>query len=247
MKDLFPKDIAQLEAWWNQSLPEMERIRLEERLKTDPEFRLAADKLRQTLNTLYDLQRETWRKNSPRFDRSAFPAKPPLLLRVSKSWLFWASIVAFLLLGSYLVKKVVVVEKSKLIQASKEFSPPDWLPYQQGSQADELLDSASKAYLNSRYRRASRKLEQYLALEPADIEAKLMLVVAYLKQGEGNKAWQLLQDLEKKGEYPEQLSWYKALALIQRKQEDAAKPLLRQVAKENNPWRTEARRLLEQF
>lgn len=247
MKELLPKDIAQLEAWWNQTLPEMEQVRLEERLKTDPEFRLAAEKLRKTLNTLYTLQREAWRKNLPHFDRAAFPAKPPLLLRLSKSWLVWASIVAFLLLCSYFVKKTMFLEKPELIQASQEFSPPDWLPYRQGSQANDLLDSAGEAYLNHRYQRASRKLEQYLELEPADIEAKLMLMVAYLKLGEGNKAWEQLQDLEKKGEYPEQLTWYKALVLIQRNQPAAAKPLLRQVAKEANPWQTEAKRLLEQF
>lgn len=250
MNNLSPDDMQLLQAWLDQTLPEEERQALESRLQNEPELRTGAEELRVLLNKIHILRRQEWQNKLKIMHFESLDDLEEIAKRGRWKWIWWVVIgvaVFFSVLLMYKNSEQNSQSLSPIAQEATEFVERNW-PAPMGSAKDEVLfKQAGKAFQNKNYRRTIKKLKKYLITNPLDWDAEFMLLVAYLKKGEGKLAFPIIQKMESNGESYELSIWYKAISLIQQNKINEARPLLKELASEANAFQQNAQKLLSKM
>ncbi len=259
MDALNEQELEHLQKWWDHVLPAEESQVLARRYQEDDAFRRSADEYRKIFEGLRSIQRDEQRARL-----KAIPTAKMYVQPVVRPWYYIAAAVLFigiLCSVAYFVlrqktetnsdsltenkEKESQVEYSA-IEQSKNFPTPDWLPSSMGVDQEVLLKEAGIAYSGADFSKASTLMQQYLQVDPENAEVVQMLIVAYLKQGEGTKAMphiiQLESNLELAGS--DTLLWYKALAKVQENKNQEAIELLNKLTIEEWAYQKDAIKLL---
>jgi hypothetical protein len=259
MDALNEQELEHLQKWWDQALPTKESRALAQRYQEDDAFRRSADEYRKIFEGLRSIQRDEQRARL-----KAIPTSQMYVQPVLRPWYYMAA--AVLLIGILCsvvyfglrqktetnpdsltenTQKESQVEYSALEQ-SKNFQAPKWLPASMGVDQQALLKEAGMTYSKADYLLAIKLMQQYLTLDPGNAEVIQMLIVAFLKQGEGSKAMphiiQLESNLELAGS--DTLLWYKALAKVQENKNQEAIELLNKLTAEEWAYQKDAIKLL---
>ena len=91
-----------------------------------------------------------------------------------------------------------------------------------GSAADSLAQNAAAAFNKKEYKNALPLLQQYVSLQPDDIQMKFSLAICYLETGKYNEADSIFSTIASgQTAYAASAQWYRALTAL--KQNDYAK------------------------
>jgi hypothetical protein len=262
MDALNEQEFEYLQKWWDQVLPEEESRTLARRYQEDETFRRSADEYRKIFEGLRSIKRDELRARL-----KAIPTSQLYVEQAVSTIRPWYRMAAAVLLIGILCSVVYFVlrpktegtsdlqtkqnEQESLVEYSalaltKNFQAPDWLPASMGADQEALLKEAGIAYVDSEFSKVIALLQQYLVLDPENNEVIQMLIVAYLKRGEGSRATPYITQLESNFELAgsDTLLWYKALAKVQENKNQEAIELLNKLTAEESAYQKEAIKIL---
>jgi tetratricopeptide (TPR) repeat protein len=247
MKSLNTTEIAQLEALWTDTLPDDQKSDVENRLKKDTEFRVAAEQLRLTLRYMDYKYREDLRKHLVNL--------PPPPVLTSTIWYKKQWIRAAIFIGVLITGLVFVLNRSVVTQAQAQLDPivqkhliaPIWTRSISGPvKIEEQISEAAKAYNQQDYAKAARLFGSAFESKPNDKDIAFFAGVSYLCNGKPDLAIRYLSPL-----LPDtgdgRLSWYLALAYLQQGNKPETNRLLEQLKSKNVTFSQRAEALLNEL
>lgn len=247
MNNLSADDMHLLQAWLDETLPKEERQALENRLNNEPELRAGAEEMRVLLNKLHILRRQEWQHKLKTMHFESLDDLEKIAKRGRLKWIWWVAIgvaVFFSILLMYKNLGKSTEPLSPIAQVSTEFDAPIWNATTRGSEPERLLIQAGNAYKFDRnFKKAAKKLEQYIEKTAPSEEVTIMLIVSYLKIGDGVKAWPYLQKMDEN----DRINWYKALALIQMNKLPQARRKLENLVAMDGDFTEKAKKLLKKM
>lgn len=215
--ELSAAEIAQLEAYWQQELPAAERLAIEQRLNTDPDFREAARQLQQLQSGMLLLQRQKWKAQLEQIETAApppglssphWPVQKILLL----AGIILAVIVTFFLLFRIYLKNLPTPEQAIALEAFEHF------PYY-GATLDNAPAAAVQLYEKERDYPAAERAFQQLFVEQRDSTHLLYAAIAAVGSNQPEKGIAPLEALLKSPRFVavrEDMEWYLALGYLER-------------------------------
>ncbi|HOY16848.1 MAG TPA: hypothetical protein PLC89_06140 [Haliscomenobacter sp.] len=246
--ELSAADIAQLEAYWQQELPAAERLAIEQRLNTDPDFREAARQLQQLQSGLLLLQRQQWKAQLEQIEAAAPPpelSSPrwPVQKILIVSGIFLAVIVTFFLLFRIYLKTRPTPEQAIALEAFEHF------PYY-GATLDNAPATAVQLYEKERdYQEAERAFQQ-LFVEQRDSTYLLYAAIAAVGSNQPEKGIATLEALLKSPRFVavrEDVEWYLALGYLERGMKDKAKKMLEGISGKAGKWGKKKKEILNRI
>lgn len=156
--------------------------------------------------------------------------------RVKRKWINRAAAILLIITGTYAVWQYRSATRHQAIFAAfyKPFAP-NYLTLRGAAATDPFrekpdLRAALEQYQAGNYVESVVFLERYLAKNPADEQAQMMMASALLGNWQAERSVQILHQLEGAEVIPDgDLYWYLVLAHVQRNQLDSARLLLEQV------------------
>lgn len=238
--ELTDLDIAQLEAYWDGTLPDSAREQVAARLRDDLVFRDEADRLRATVAALDQLGEQRLRERLRGLEAQLppIPAEHPFEVRwwQRPAWRIAAAAV-FLLLGW------VGWQWVKTSPAPAYASYFEAYPNLYSTLGDNTPAEAFRPYNDKKYDQAVKPL-QHLFETSGDSLVLFYRAVAQVGAGEAADAVSALTALQHSKAAPsEAVRWYLALGYAQMGNPAAALPLLQELAGYENEYRGDAKKL----
>ena len=221
--ELTDKDIEQLEALWAGHLTETERLIVEKRLETEPDFQLEANKMKLVTEGLHALNLQQMRERLKGIEANQPSIARPFKLRPIILWALGAA--ATLLIG-YFVTLSIETNNKKELPIAFEAYPHDRISMGAQQNAKELVKKAYTTYDKKDFKAAALLLEK-LYTAHQDTLSLLYAGVAFVGANEGKKGRQCLSQFNTlNADYGDVVRWYEALSYIADDKEKAIKLLI---------------------
>jgi tetratricopeptide (TPR) repeat protein len=244
--ELTLRDIEQLENYWQNNLSEMEKLALEKRLETDPDFRQEADKIHLLTEGLAVVRQRQQRARFDALDATLPEIKPS----DSMGWLKFLLAALVLAIAAFSVwffmfkkeeKRFVKPKISEPIAAY--FEPYPALGITMGETKNERKKDAMILYAQKEYATAIPLLNDSFK-ETQDSMLLFYVGIAHLAMGESAEAQGLFDKLQTNQNVPQEaVQWYLALSFVALKQYDKAMPILKN--RQSDKYKDKAIKLLE--
>ncbi len=229
-----------IEAYLAGELSARKAAAVEERLQTDPAFAAEVQLLRDTQAVLTLHQQQVYKAQLQALDRAE---RQPLRRLLQPRYLALAATVLLLaLVGGWWLSRPA---EGPYADA---FAPyPNRLTLR-GDSPSKVLDQAMRAYEHADYAQAAQQLADLVTADKDRDDLRFYLGVARLGAGQPATAERILASVEPPSLYAQQATWYRALALGQADEPEAARQLLQTISEqEGHPYRAQAQALLKQL
>ena len=241
--ELTPKDIQQLEAFWEGNLSETDRLALQNRLDTDVLFYQEAAKMHLVTEGLEVIKRRQARQRLNAIDATLPPIDPPNSL----GWLKILIVALVLALAAFGVWYVMIQKEKPAVAASiaAYFEPYPALGIRMGDSPDELKKDALVLYARKQYSKAIPLLNDSF-MATSDSMLLFYIGVSHLALGQSLEAQTTFEQLQNTESIPQEAAqWYLALSYTATKQYDKAKLLLKN--NQSDKYKEKIQKLLEEI
>ena len=250
--ELTDKDVEILSAFSEKTLPEADRLLLENRLATDAEFNKAANEYWAVASALNLIEKRQKRTDLLKATNAEMPPITDIEIKntatVSNAkavpmWR-WFAVAATFVLGTFALWQLVGTEKKLSPIVAEVFEPYPALGITKGDDEKTVRLEALKYYATKDYSRAIPLLEKAFAVEK-DSFLLFYKGIALIGNGESAQAISCLTVLQTSEVVPAELvDWYLALAYVESGQKGKALILLKKVANTEGVNREKAVMLL---
>lgn len=225
--ELKDKDVELLEDFWAGNLSESDRLALEKRLQTEPDFSSEADKLNLVREGLKVMKHREMKAQLQELEKNLPPISVPRPFEFKRVWYYATGVAATLLIGLgvwYLGVREVRPKMSPLLAAY--FEPYPAIGITKGTSDENLKTNALRTYAVNDFKKAIPLLQRAF-----EVEKDSMLLfyegIAYMGNGESLKAIPLFEKMQSSLSLPyESIDWYLALAYAETNQKEKALILL---------------------
>ncbi len=247
--EITDKDIAQLDAFWHDELPENERLLLQKHLDTDPEFRAEANKIRFFTEGLEALRRHEARQRLKVIDATMPPIEPPK----SANWTTIAIVALALVVAAFAVYRFVVVQPVQKAKPKPStaivayFEPYPALEITAGEEEEDVKGEALRLYSDNNFEEAIPLFQKSFDIEKDSMQL-FYKGVSFLGNGQTQNAISLLEPMQGSSTFPmESVDWYLGLAYLANSQREKALFLVQKTANTEGVLRAKAVDLLRKM
>ncbi len=241
-----PKDVEQLEAYWQNNLSGMEKLALENRLATDVAFRQEADKMHLLTEGLAVVKQRQQRVRLDALDATL----PDVKASKSINWLKLLLAALVLTIAAFSVWFFILKKEEKRFvkptisePVAAYFEPYPALGITMGETKNERKKDAMVLYAQKEYAKAIPLLNDSFK-ETQDSMLLFYVGIAHLAVGESTEAQVIFDKLQTNQNVPQEaVQWYLALSFIELKQYDKAVPILKNT--QSDKYKNKAIKLLE--
>ncbi len=241
--ELTDKDIEQLEDFWKGNISEADRLALENRFETDPDFRQKAGELKLFTEGLKVLKERKMRQHIKDINTKLPPFDPPSFT----NWLKIGIVALAIALAAFTVWFFTIREEVQPLSpmVAAYFEPYPALGITRGEDDKNIKTEALRTYAVGDFKKAIPLLQRAFIAEK-DTMLLFYESIALIGNGQSEQAKTILKNL--KGSEALQLDsieWYLALAYLETKDKENALNLLKKLADTEGVYQTKAKELLE--
>jgi tetratricopeptide (TPR) repeat protein len=241
--ELTDKDIEKIEAYWQEQLPETERVAFETRLESDAVFRQEADKIHLLTEGLDVLKKRQMRQRLKDLDATLPPIDPPNAI----NWLKIGIVALALALAAFGVWYFMIREEKPKISGpiAAVFEPYPALGITMGDAQNERRKDAMVLYAQKEYVKAIPKLNDSFK-ETQDSMLLFYKGISHLALGQSTEAQTIFEQLQNTETVPQEAAqWYLTLSYTASKQYDKAIILLKNNT--SDKYKDKAQKLLDEI
>jgi tetratricopeptide (TPR) repeat protein len=243
---LTDKDIENLDNYWHNQLSKTDRLTIENRLKTDADFRQAAEEMRLITEGLEIVRLRKMKARLVGLEATL----PAIDLPSPTNWLKIALVALVLALATFAVWYFGMREKPKAKVPDEiiaYFEPYPALGIKMGAEKVSIKEEALRTYGTNDFKQAIPLLQKAFEVGK-DSMLLFYRSISLIAMNQPKEAIASLDGLQTSEIVPiESVKWYLALAYIENKQNEKAVPLLKIIANTEGGDKQKAVELLKKI
>jgi len=241
-----PELTDKIERYLNNEMQPQERDDFELELASDEELKRSLELYRGIDTTMSATTKEKeLRQSLQQMNREYFAEGGNIKQGRFKKWLAIAASVLVIVFGAvYFLSS----GKSSAEELYAEFARPAPLNIQmRGNTTDSLAQEAASAFNKKDYPKARTLLEEYIKLQPADVQMEFALGICYVETAEYARAEGIFaKQVSARTAFAEAAAWWLGLCWLKIKDYPQCKSYLERIP-QTSPYYTRARELLEKL
>ena len=242
-------ELEKIEQYLNNEMTPQERAGFELQIASDEALRNYVQ-LYDTIDKTMKVENTSPNENELRqtlqqMNRKYFAEGGKVIQGSFKKWLaIAASVIILVTAGIYFLSS----NKTSPEKLYAQFANHDALNIQlRGNAADSLAQNAAEAFNKKSYAEALPLLEQYIPLQPDDIQMKFSLAICYLETGKYNAADTIFSSIASgPTAYAATAQWYQALSVLKQKEITKCRTILNSIP-QSSSFSAKAKELLKEL